>query len=137
MEIEDMRRRVAAARVARLATLSAQGRPHLVPFCFVLTGDVLYSVVDDKKKVSPRLRRLDNIRRDPRATVLVDHYEEDWERLWWVSLSGSARELEGGGEERERALELLSGKYEQYARMHPSGPVLRIDVERWSGWSAW
>jgi PPOX class probable F420-dependent enzyme len=135
MDFDDMHGRVAAARVARLATLSADGRPHVVPFCFVLTGEVLYSAVDSKKKRSTRLRRLDNVRRDPRVTVLVDHYEEDWTRLWWVALAGSARELEPGGES-DQAVRLLVGKYEQYVLAPPLGPVLRIDVDRWSGWTA-
>jgi PPOX class probable F420-dependent enzyme len=107
----------------------------LVPFCFVLAGDVLYSAVDSKKKRSNRLRRLDNVRRDPRVSVLVDHYEEDWTRLWWVALAGHARELEPGGES-DQAVRLLVGKYEQYVQAPPPGPVLRIDIERWSGWTA-
>jgi PPOX class probable F420-dependent enzyme len=105
------------------------------PFCYVLAGEVLYSAVDSKKKRSTRLRRLDNVRRDPRVTVLVDHYEEDWSRLWWVTMAGRAQELDPGAESEE-AVRLLAGKYEQYARMPPEGPVLRIEVERWSGWAA-
>jgi PPOX class probable F420-dependent enzyme len=135
MDFDDMHGRVTAARVARLATLSADGRPHMVPFCFVLAGEVLYSAVDSKKKRSTRLRRLDNVRRDPRVTVLVDHYEEDWTRLWWVALAGRARELGPGGES-DQAVRLLVGKYEQYFLAPPPGPVLRIDVDRWSGWTA-
>jgi PPOX class probable F420-dependent enzyme len=135
MELDDMRGRVETARVARLATLAPDGRAHLVPFCFALSGDVLYSAVDQKKKRSRRLRRLDNVARDPRVTVLVDHYEEDWSRLWWVSLACRARELEPGVE-AERALRLLIGKYPQYVELPPEGPVLRIEIERWSGWTA-
>jgi PPOX class probable F420-dependent enzyme len=135
MDFDDMRRRVAAARVARLATVSADGRSHMVPFCYVLAGELLYSAVDSKKKRSTRLRRLENVRRDPRVTVLVDHYEEDWSRLWWVTLAGRAQELDPGAESQE-AVRLLAGKYQQYVRMPPEGPVLRIEVERWSGWAA-
>ena len=130
-----MRRRVEAARVARLATLAADGTPHLVPFCFVLAGDVLYSAVDRKKKRTARLQRLANVARDPRVTVLVDHYEEDWSRLWWVRLAGHAFELEEGSE-AEQALRLLAGKYPQYTELPPGGPVLRIEARRWSGWAA-
>ena len=130
-----MRARVARARVARLATVSAAGAPHLVPFCFVLDGDVLYSAVDHKPKRGGRLRRFENAAAEPRVSVLVDHYEEDWPRLWWVRLDGRARELAPGAE-AGRAVSLLAGKYAQYREAPPAGPVLRIDVERWVGWSA-
>jgi PPOX class probable F420-dependent enzyme len=129
-----MHGRVAAARVARLATVGAGGAPHLVPFCFVLDGEVLYSAVDQKPKRTSRLRRLENAAAEPRVSVLVDHYEEDWSRLWWVRLDGRARELEAGPE-AERAVDLLCAKYAQYRAEPPGGPVLRIDVERWRGWS--
>jgi PPOX class probable F420-dependent enzyme len=135
MDSDDMRGRVAAARVARLATLGRDGAPHLVPFCFVLDREVLYSAVDQKKKQTFRLRRLDNVRRDPRVSVLIDHYEEDWAKLWWVRIEGQARELEPGAE-AEEAVRLLTSKYQQYRERRPQGPVLRIDPERWSGWTA-
>src|SRR5919204_723082 len=108
-----MRNRVAAARVARLATVDERGRPHLVPFCFVLDGDDVLSAVDAKPKRTTRLRRLDNVRVNPSVSVLVDHYEEDWTRLWWVRLDGRAEVLEDGARS-ERALGLLSDKYSQY-----------------------
>jgi PPOX class probable F420-dependent enzyme len=135
MNLDEMRRRVEVARVARLATLARDGTPHLVPFCFVLNGDLLYSAVDAKQKRTSRLQRLANVARDPRVTVLVDHYEEDWTRLWWVRLAGRAEELDPGGE-AEQALQLLARKYPQYVEAPPPGPVLRIEVQRWSGWSA-
>ena len=135
MNLNDIRRRVEAARVARLATIAADGTPHLVPFSFVLAGENLYSAVDSKKKRSTRLQRLANIARDPRVTVLVDHYEEDWTRLWWVRLAGRARQLDPGGE-AEEALRLLAAKYPQYEELPPAGPVLQIEIERWSGWEA-
>jgi PPOX class probable F420-dependent enzyme len=134
-EQERMRSRVDGARVARLATVDAQSRPHLVPICFALEGDVLYSAVDEKPKRSRRLKRLQNIRAHPEATVLVDHYEEDWSRLWWVRLRGEARVLEGDAES-ERALALLAEKYEQYRREPPAGPVIRLEIRDWLGWSA-
>src|SRR5712692_6363268 len=98
-----MRARVIDARVARLGTIGATGAPHLVPFCIALDGDVLYSAVDRKPKRSVRLRRLENAAAEPRVCVLVDHYEEDWSRLWWVRLDGRALQLEPGAE-TERAL---------------------------------
>lgn len=130
-----MRRLVAEARVGRLGTVDEQGRAHVVPFVFALDGDTLYTAIDHKPKTTRNLRRLENVRRDPRATVLVDHYEDDWERLWWVCARGTARLLEGG-EERDRGARLLAGKYAQY-REHPiDGIVVAIDVEDWSGWEA-
>jgi PPOX class probable F420-dependent enzyme len=131
----EQRRRVAAARVARLATLDEDGRPHLVPICFVLDGETLYSAVDRKPKRSARLRRIENVRARPQATVLVDEYDEDWSRLWWVRLRGAARVLDEGPE-RERALELLSQKYGQYRAEPPGGPVLALDTVEWRAWSA-
>jgi PPOX class probable F420-dependent enzyme len=135
MDAAKMRERVREARVGRLATVGEDGHPHLVPICFALEGDVLYSAVDEKPKRSKRLKRLANIRAHPHVSVLVDHYEDDWTRLWWVRLDGTARVLESGAE-RERALALLRSKYEQYRVEPPTGPVIAVQVERWQGWSA-
>jgi len=131
-----MRERVAAARVGRLGTVAAGGAPHLVPFCFVLEDDRLYSAVDLKPKSGRRLQRLANVAAEPRVAVLVDHYEEDWSRLWWVRLDGRATVLEAEEPEARRALGLLEAKYEQYRREPPPGPVLAVALERWQGWSA-
>ncbi len=110
-----MRRRVAEARVGRLATVTSEGRPHLVPFCFAVDGDRLYSAVDDAKpKSTLALRRLDHIRQHPAVSVLVDHYAEDWSTLWWIRLDGEAVVLEPGAAEHEVGLGLLVAKYEQY-----------------------
>ena len=126
----------ATARVARLATLEADGRPHLVPIVFAIESRTLYSAVYDKPKRRDReLRRLRNARERPTATILVDHYAEDWRELWWVRIDGSARVLDGG-EEADTALALLAKKYEQYARMPPRPPVLAVDVERTTAWRA-
>jgi PPOX class probable F420-dependent enzyme len=127
--------RLAAARVARLATTDPDGRPHLVPIVFALDGDTLYSAVDRKAKRSRTLRRIENARVRPDATILVDHYEEDWGRLWWVRLRGRARVLDGG-EELGRALDLLAQKYPQYRAEPPEGPVLAVDVTEVREWSA-
>jgi PPOX class probable F420-dependent enzyme len=129
-----MRDRVERARVARLATVGAGNRPHVVPICFVLEGDVLYSAVDRKPKRSPNLKRIENVRANPYVSVLVDHYDEDWTQLWWVRLDGRARVLTEGAE-RERALALLAAKYPQYSADTPDGPVLAIDVERRRSWA--
>jgi PPOX class probable F420-dependent enzyme len=127
--------RLTTARVARLATTDADGRPHLVPIVFAIDGDTLYSAVDRKPKRSRRLRRIENARARPDVTVLVDHYEDDWSRLWWIRLRGSARVLDDGSE-RERALALLRDKYPQYVVEPPEGPVLAIDVTERREWHA-
>jgi PPOX class probable F420-dependent enzyme len=121
--------------VARLATTDPDGRPHVVPIVFALENDTLYTAVDRKPKRSRRLRRIENARARPDVTVLVDHYEEDWQRLWWIRLRGRARVLDEG-EERERAVALLTEKYPQYRDEPPDGPVLAVDVveiREWAG----
>jgi PPOX class probable F420-dependent enzyme len=121
--------------VARLATLDPDGRPHLVPIVFALDGDTLYSAVDAKPKRSKTLRRIENARERPDVTIIVDHYEDDWSRLWWIRLRGRARVLDGG-EELERALRLLVAKYPQYRDEPPGAPVLAVDVTDVRAWSA-
>jgi PPOX class probable F420-dependent enzyme len=131
----DDRERVRAAPVARLATTDPDGRPHLVPIVFALLDDTLYSAVDAKPKASRTLRRVENARSRPGVTVLVDRYDDDWGRLWWVRLRGRARVLDGG-EEAERALAALAAKYQQYREAPPGLPVLAVDIREWRGWSA-
>jgi PPOX class probable F420-dependent enzyme len=128
-----IRRRVGEARVARLASVRPDGRPHVVPCCFALAGDVVYSVVDAKPKSTLALRRLENIRVNPTVALLVDHYSEDWSALWWIRLDGTARVVESG-DGREQALERLREKYPQYVRDPPPGPVITIDVTEWRAW---
>ena len=137
MSPQDARRRFATARVARLATAGADGRPHLVPVVFALEGDTVYSAVDAKPKRTTALRRLENVRRDPRVALLADHYDDaDWDALWWVRADGGARVVDAQEPEARRALELLAGRYAQYRAAPPRGPVLAVAVERWSGWRA-
>ncbi len=133
--MDELRDRVTEARVARLATIDPEGRPHLVPVCFALDGDTVYSAVDQKPKRSQELQRLRNIRANPAIALIVDHYDEDWTQLWWVRLRGRAAVLEPGPE-RERALALLADKYEQYRADPPRGDVLAVRVEEWRSWSA-
>jgi PPOX class probable F420-dependent enzyme len=125
------------ARVARLATVARDGRPRLVPICFVLAGDVIYHAVDHKPKATRRLARLADLAAEPRAAVLADHYDEDWSALWWVRADGRARVLpDVSGDEAARALDLLAERYAQYRARRPAGPVVALDVERISGWTA-
>ena len=127
--------RLTEARVARLATIDPDGRPHLVPIVFALDGDTLYSAVDRKPKRSRTLRRIENARVRHDVTILVDHYDEDWSRLWWLRLRGRARVLDEG-DERDHALALLAEKYAQYRAEPPDGPVLAVDVTEIRAWEA-
>jgi PPOX class probable F420-dependent enzyme len=135
VEVTEMRRRVGAARVARLATVDADGHPHLVPICFALLGDTVYSAVDHKPKRGTRLRRFDNVRASGHACVLVDEYDEDWSRLWWVRLDGYGRVVTDATE-AARAVAALADRYPQYTGRPPHEPVLAVVVTHWSGWAA-
>ena len=135
MDEESCRARLASARDRSLATVRPAGRPHVVVCCFALDGDRLWTAVDAKPKATTRLQRLANVRAHPWASLLVDHYEEDWDRLWWVRVDGAAAVLEEGAE-RERAVAALVAKYAQYASAPPEGPVVALAVERWRGWAA-
>jgi PPOX class probable F420-dependent enzyme len=136
MDDAAARARVADARLGHLATVAADGRPHVVPCCFVLDGDTVYSAVDAKPKRTTALKRLDNVRANAVAELVVDYYDDTrWSELWWVRLSGAARVVDDADEER-RARELLTAKYPQYRKQPPPGPVLAIAVARWRTWSA-
>jgi PPOX class probable F420-dependent enzyme len=106
-----------------------------VPIVFALERETLYSAVDRKPKRSQTLQRIENARARPDVTVLVDHYDEDWTQLWWIRLRGRARVLDDG-DERERALQLLTQKYPQYKTDQPDGPVLAVDIVETRTWSA-
>ncbi|MEV6630147.1 TIGR03668 family PPOX class F420-dependent oxidoreductase [Actinoplanes sp. NPDC051470] len=124
--------RFAAAPVARLATVGADGAPHLVPLVFAVAGETIHSAVDAKPKRHRGLKRLANIAAEPRVSLLVDHYADDWTTLWWVRADGLAvvRETSAAG------LAALAGKYEQYRVTPPPGPFIEIVVRRWTAWSA-
>ncbi|MBB5911412.1 PPOX class probable F420-dependent enzyme [Nocardia transvalensis] len=129
-------RRFRAARVARLATVSAAGQPHLVPVTFALAPDepVVVIAVDHKPKTTTNLRRLRNIAADDRVCLLADEYDEDWTQLWWARLDGTARILTA---DADRALPIawLTAKYPQYQDVPPAGPVIRVHAATVSGWS--
>ena len=138
MNADRARELFASARVARLATVGSDGHPHLVPITFaLLDSDTLVSAVDHKPKRTMALRRLLNIATHPAVTVLADHYEEDWGRLWWVRADGSAAVSQPGAEPSRRAaaLSALAARYPQYVEQPPAGPVIVVRVERWSGWA--
>jgi PPOX class probable F420-dependent enzyme len=131
---EESKARLAGARVARLATVGEGGQPHLVVFVFATAGNQIVHAVDHKPKSTMALKRIANIRTNPRVSVLVDHYSDAWEELWWVRADGTARIVEDD-QEREEPVRLLVEKYRQYRERPPAGPVIVVDVERWSGWS--
>jgi PPOX class probable F420-dependent enzyme len=135
MDRRDMERRVASAYVARLATVGADGRPHIVPICFTLDEQTLYFAIDSKPKQTTNLKRLRNIAANPAISVLVDHYEDDWDKLWWVRLDGVARVVTDDGEVT-KALRLLAARYSQYRATTPAGPVVAVAIAGMTGWSA-
>jgi PPOX class probable F420-dependent enzyme len=133
---DDARRRFAAARVARLATADAHGVPHVVPVVFAVDGDTIVTAVDRKPKRTTALKRLANVRANPHVALLADHYDEDWDALWWARADGLGRVLEPGEPEARHAVRLLADRYPQHRLAPPEGPVLAVAVSRWSGWSA-
>lgn len=135
LDRDAMRRLITAARVARLATVDVAGRPHLVPVCFVLTGERVHVAVDHKPKRGTELRRTANLRATGKACLLVDRYDEDWSQLWWVRLDGHGWQVQDPAE-AEQAIDALAAKYPQYRADRPDGPVLAIDIETYRGWTA-
>ena len=152
MTLEAARDRFLTARVARLATVGADGAPHIVPVTFAvvqiedeqaddaeagqptITAEVIVFGVDHKPKSTLALRRLANIVTEPRVAFLADHYDEDWSALWWVRVEATARIVTGST--RGRAVQALAHRYPQYAALPPEGPVVGSWVTHWSGWQA-
>lgn len=126
-----------AARVARLATADRRGRPHVVPICFAVAGRRLYSAIDEKpKRAAPRrLKRVRNIVANPHVALVVDAYREDWRRLWYVLVFGTAKVIPSGTAEHAAALRALRRKYRQYRTMRlEERPVLGITPGRIVTW---
>lgn len=125
----------ASGTVAALATVGADAAPHLVPVVFAVEGDTVYTAVDAKRKSTQRLRRLSNIEANPQVSLLVDHYSENWDQLWWVRADGLAT-VHHDGEQMAIGYGLLRAKYVQYERTALDGPVVAITVARWASWHA-
>jgi len=123
----------ASSPVARLATIGANG-PHLVPLVFAIDGQRIISAVDHKPKRTRDLVRLRNITVDPRVSLLVDHYREDWSELWWVRADGRARIIDTTDD--PAAIDFLVASHPQYRDARPAGPLIEIVVGRWVGWTA-
>jgi PPOX class probable F420-dependent enzyme len=133
MDDREMRALVATARVGRLATVRTDGTPHVVPVCFVAVhdGDELVTAVDAKPKSTTALARLDNVRAHPQVALLVDHYDDDWSRLWWVRVDGVARVVDVS----DHHAAVLATKYEQYRETRPPGPAIVVSATRYTGWA--
>ena len=131
----EERQNVAQARVGRLATVRPDGSPHVVPVTFALDGDRLLTAVDRKPKTTTALQRLANLEAEPRASLLVDHYDEDWRQLWWLRLDGLATVVRDEAEV-EPLVDRLAEKYEHYCRARPHGPVIVLAVQSVRSWSA-
>ncbi|MGA9611154.1 MAG: TIGR03668 family PPOX class F420-dependent oxidoreductase [Mycobacterium sp.] len=131
----DPKARFAQAPVARLATVAPDGRPHVVPVVFAVDHEVIYTAVDAKPKTTQRLRRLANIDGNPRVSLLVDHYAEDWTQLWWVRVDGIAA-IHRDGDAMRAGRDLLRVKYDQYQSVPLNGPVIAVAIRRWSSWQA-
>jgi PPOX class probable F420-dependent enzyme len=127
--------RLAAAPSGHLATIRPDGRPHIVVVTFAVTGGNVVTAIDHKPKTTSRLQRLVNIEANRSVSFLVDDYEENWSRLWWVRVDGPAS-IHHSGEIWEGAIEALAAKYPQYAERQPEGPVIAISQERITGWES-
>lgn len=134
---ERDRQRFASARVARLATVADDGAPHLVPVVFAVgqgaADNTVYTAVDGKPKSTQLLKRLANIAATPRVCLLVDHYDDDWSQLWWVRADGVAS-VATAGPDADAGRTLLRAKYGQYQSVPLDGPVITIQIERWTAW---
>lgn len=138
MTEDEAKKRFAHARVARLATVDRHHNPHLVPICFAVdeaTG-AIYSAVDAKPKATRDLKRLRNIAGNHHVTLIVDHYEDDWTKVWWVRVDGTAIVHDTGTEAHSRGRGYLTDKYEQY-RDAPDllGRMVVVHAEKWTGWA--
>ncbi len=130
-----LRARFATSPVAHLATVRPDGGPHVVPIVFALAGQTIYTAVDHKPKRTQQLQRLANLRHDPRCSVLVDHYDDDWTALWWVRADGSAVVVDRPPAGHPGVVALV-GRQHHYGSRRPEGPLVAITVERWTGWSS-
>jgi PPOX class probable F420-dependent enzyme len=131
----EIERLLDAWPVARLATVAPDGRPHLVPIAFTRHAGALWSPVDGKPKRGGALARLANVAAEPRVALLLDHYEDDWRRLWWIRVDGRA--TQAGGDAAVEAA--LRAKYPQYGEtpLYAGAPaLLRVDPVRVTSWSA-
>ena len=138
--LDDVRATLESARHGYLSTASAEADPHLQPVVFQVVADSIYIAIDEKPKTTLRLRRLTNIESNPKFALLVDHYDDDWNQLWWILLRGPAEALwpsEWEQEEASTAIAALREKYQQYETMGlEERPLLKLTPDRVTRWSA-
>ena len=135
MDTAELRRRFTSSPVARLSTVRPDGGPHVVPIVFALVDDTVFSAVDAKPKRSTALQRLANVRAEPRCALLVDHFEDDWRRLWWVRADGVGEVVDAPTVEHP-GIQALVQRFPQYRDEPPSGPLVVVTVQRWTGWAS-
>jgi len=131
------RRYVASARVGRLATVDGEARPHAVPICYALVGDRIVSPLDEKPKgvEATELRRVRNVRQNPRVTLVIDHYTEQWVNLGWVQTRGTAAVVKPDEPGHSGAVDALEDKYDQYeSHALDRRPVIRIEPGSVRSW---
>jgi PPOX class probable F420-dependent enzyme len=133
MERAEALDRLSSARVAHLATITPDGKPHLVVITFAVVGDAVAHMIDDKPKTTRRLQRLANVEATPRASLLVDGYDEDWSKLWWVRVDGGVS-IASSGDLWESARSSLGEKYPQYRGSPPGGPAIFLAIDRVTHW---
>jgi len=137
---DEVRGTLETARHGYLSTASAEGDPHLQPVVFQVVEDSVYIAIDEKPKTTLRLRRLTNIESNPRFALLIDNYDDSWDRLWWILLRGPATVLwpsTWDAQEAEAAIAALRGKYSQYESMGlEERPLLKLTPDRVTRWSA-
>ncbi len=135
MLTDEQRRFLEAERVARLATADRRGQPHVVPICYALVGDLVCFTIDEKPKKKTRgLKRLDNIRANPKVALVIDRYDEDWSKLGWLMIQGDA-DILADGDLHQKAQERLRERYSQLQSMRiETLPVVAITVTKINGW---
>ncbi len=135
MEQAEALERLARTRIGRFATSGSDDGPHVVPVTFTVVGTALVHMVDHKPKTTYRLKRILNLEEEARASLLVDHYDEDWEALWWVRVDGLATVV-SSGPEWEIARAALADKYPQYVEESPDGPAIYLSMDRVTSWES-
>ena len=135
MDRSEALARFGAEPRAYLATITPRDTPHIVPITFAVVDNAVVTAIDHKPKQTTRLQRLLNIELNPNASMITDHYTEDWERLWWVRVDGRVEVREAGRVDRSLR-DALADKYGHYSQRPPEGPylVLQIaDIRWWEG----
>ena len=138
--LDDVRATLESAQHGYLSTASADGDPHLQPVVFQVVGDSIYIAIDEKPKTTLRLRRLTNIESNPKFALLVDHYADDWSKLWWILLRGPAEVLWPSAWDHDEATMVIAALRQKYLQYEPMGleerPLLKLTPERVTRWSA-